>query len=468
MNKDLRTFLKVVKEAGPDYYVEVKKPLNPILEPFILQQKLFRKGRFPVIFCPEIKGSRIPLVTGLTCSYELLGLALDMDPKKMDKAQISQEFRRRVAKPLPTKMVPASQAPVKEVILKGKDIDLGLLPLTQHHELDSGKYLIIGPLLCKDPDTGIMNAGIYRHELKGKDKLACDLAPAHHAAHIARRHAELGRPMEVAIVVGHHPAMEMAAAAPGQIDMNELEMMGGLLGEPVEVVKGETVDLEIPAGAEMVLEGVLDTPVDGTVTDSPFAEYTYYYGRGDQPAFLMRITAITMRKNPIYRDLDPGHPEHNLTSVLSAENSVFDSVKKVVPSVKAVHIPVSGVKFHTYVSIKKRVPGEGKLAGIGALAGYTFSKMVVVVDEDVDVFNEQDVLWAMATRVVADRDVSIISEAMGQRLDPSAYDENRTGRGYLVSKMIIDATMPVEIPFATRVTPKKELWERMQLEDYLK
>ena len=124
--------------------------------------------------------------------------------------------------------------------------------------------------------------------------------------------------------------------------------------------------------------------------------------------------------------------------------------------------------YHAYVSIDKRVQGEGKLAGIGALAGHTWATMVVVVDEDVDVFNEADVMWAVATRAVADRDVSIIGNATGQRLNPSAHDELRGGRGYLVSKMIIDATRPVDTPFSTRITSNKELWQTMQIEDYLK
>lgn len=129
---------------------------------------------------------------------------------------------------------------------------------------------------------------------------------------------------------------------------------------------------------------------------------------------------------------------------------------------------MSGVLYHVYVSIKKRVQGEGKLAGIGALAGHTWATMVVVVDEDVDVFNEADVMWAIATRAVADRDVSIIANTTGQRLNPSAHNESRTGRGYMVSKMIIDATKPVDLPFSTRITSNKELWQTIQIEDYLK
>ncbi len=468
MGKDLRQFLQVVKELGPDFYVEVKKPLKPKLEPFILQQKLAREGRFPVIYCPEIEGSKLPLVTNLFGSYDLLGLALDINPKKVAKAEISQEYIRRVTNSKPPQTISASQAPVKEVILKGKNIDLSLLPITHHQELDSGKYIAIGFLICKDPDTGIPNAGIYRHEVKGKDRLGCTLAPVDHAAYIARRYAELGKPMEVVITIGHHPAVVLGSCAKGDLALNELEVMGGLLEEPLQVTPAETVDLPVPALAEIAIEGVIDPPIDGTTTDGPFAEYTRYYGRGGQPAYLMQVTAITMRKDAIYHDLDPANQEHNLPLVLSGESIVYEGVKRVVPTVKAVHLPPHGCSYHIYVSIKKRVQGEGKFAALAAFAAHKPLKLVVVVDEDIDVFNEQEVLWAIATRVVGDRDISIIPQVTGQRLDPSAYGETRLERGYMVSKVIIDATKPVDLPFATRITPNKELWDSMNLYDYLK
>ncbi|MBI2315842.1 MAG: UbiD family decarboxylase [Betaproteobacteria bacterium] len=298
MAKDLRHFLQLARTAGADFYVEAKMPLNPRLEPFILQQKLLRQGRFPVLYCPEIEGSGLPLVTGMLGSYELLALALDLDPAKLNKSEIGNEFRKRASATQSVRVVPASSAPVKEVILTGKEIDLGLLPITQHHELDSGRYISAGFLLCKDPDTGIPNAGIYRHELKGKDLLGCGLAPAHNAGYIAARHAALGKPMELAIVIGHHPAVILGCCAEGPVGMNELEIAGGLLGEPLEVVKGETVDLQVPARAEIVIEGVIDRPSDGpSAKDGPFAEYTWYYG-----GVLRRYPALL--SNEGYRNRD--------------------------------------------------------------------------------------------------------------------------------------------------------------------
>ncbi|MBI2861063.1 MAG: UbiD family decarboxylase [Chloroflexi bacterium] len=352
------------------------------------------------------------------------------------------------------------------MIITGKDIDLGLLPITHHAELNSGKYISIGCMVSKHPDTGIPNVGVYRHEVKGKDKLGCMVNPANHGAYIARRSAELGKTMEVAIFIGHHPAVVLGAMTRGDINLNELEIMGGLLGEPLEVVRGETVDLPVPAHAEVVIEGVIDPR--NMVTDGPFAEYLGYYGEGNKPCYLIDVTAITMRRDAIYHDLDPAHREHVLSCVLGLESGAYDAVKRVVPTVQAVHIFPSASSFvFAGVCIRKRVPGEGVLAGMMAI-GDPAIKGALVVDEDIDIFNEQEALWAAGTRVVADQDIHTMPRILGAHLDPTTYDETRLKRGPMLTKVVIDATKPVGLPFSTRITPPKDLWESMKLADYVK
>ncbi|MFC1955953.1 UbiD family decarboxylase [Chloroflexota bacterium] len=487
-NKDLRDFLDSVRKAGSDFYVEVKQPLDPELQVCVLQQKLAKRGRFPVISCPEIKGSKISLVSNLFGSYEMLGMALGIDsktgtddieeatffpfgeggPQKTDRAGLLQEFRQRVAGKIPPEIIPSAEAPVKEVILKGKDANLDILPLTRHGKLDSKKYITIGYTVCKDPDTGMPNVGIYRHEVKGKDKLGVGLNPAHHAAYIARRYAELGKPMEVAICIGHHPAAILGAQAKGSIDLNEFEVMGGFLGESLLLVKAETVDLHVPAYAEIIIEGVVEDASD-IVQDGPFAEYTGHYGeKGGRAVYVVNITAITMRKNAIYHDLDPANREHNLIPALFYESAVYDMVKRIVPTLKAVSFPLSGTAaLHTYVSIRKRIQGEGKLAALAALAADHSIKLVVVVDEDIDVYDEQEVMWAVATRMNGQKDITVIPWVTATDLDPSGYNETGVQRGHMDTKVIIDATRPVGTPFATRIAPDEELWKSMKLSNYI-
>jgi len=467
MNKDLRQFLQVVRGTGADNYVEIKKPLKPHLEVCVLQKKLTQNGRYPVVYCPEIEGSKLPLVTNLFGSYYLSALAFDIDPQKVKADDILHEYKRREKDLKPPEVISASESPVKEVILQGGEVDTSLLPIPHHCELDSGKYITIGCMVCKDPDTGIPNAGVYRHEVKGKDQLGAWISKGQHAAYIARRYAELGRPMEVVLFIGHHPAAIMATLTRGSIDVNELEVAGALLGEPLRVTKGETVDLPVPADAEIAIEGLIDPR--NMVTDGPFAEYPGYYGQANQPCFLIKITAITMRKDAIYHDLHPSEPEHTIAGVWGKMSVVYDMVKRAVPTVQAVNLPQSGRHtYHVYVSIKQRVPGEAKYAGLAALNANYMPRVVVVVDDDIDVFNEEEVLWAIATRVVADRDVSIISGAMCDMLDPTNYDENRMNRDSMHTKVIIDATKPVSLPFVTRVMPPKALFDSMRIEDYLK
>ncbi|MDP2916796.1 MAG: UbiD family decarboxylase [Dehalococcoidia bacterium] len=464
MSKDLRYFLQTVKAAGKEYYVEVKKPLKPKFEKDVLQLKLDKSGSFPVIYCHKIEGSEIPLVSNFFGSYDLMGMALDMKPKA-NKEDIFHEFRRRMEKPIPEKTVPASKAPVKEVILRGKDVDLGLLPINHHNELNSTKYVTIGNTVCRNPNTGVINVGVYRHELKGKDKLGVWTAPANHGAYHARRYAELGKPMQIAIFIGHHPAAVLGALSAGPMDNNEFTVMGGLLGEPIEVTPTETADLFVPAYAEIVLEGVID-PKNMT-TDGPFSEWPGYYGVPGK-CYVMDVKCMTMRHDAIYHDLAPAQREHCISGVLGFTSRVYDAVKAVVPTVKDVYLPFSGRHdMIAYVSIAQRVPGEAKRAGLAAVNADACIRLAVVVDEDIDVFDEEQVIWAIATRCVADIDIDVITRLMGGTLNPTSYDESRQKRGPMNSKIVINATKPIELPFPTRVSPPKNLWKSMKLEDYI-
>ena len=307
MNKDLRSFLAEAERLGPDFFLRITKPVDVNYEPCVIQQKLAAQGRYPVLRFDAVRGSGIPLVTNLFGDYAMLGLALGIAPGR-PKREILDTFRKRLESPIATTTVSRSQAPVKEVILKGQDIDLGRLPILKHAELNGGKYITIGFLIVRDPETG----------------------------------------------------------------------------------------------------------------------------------------------------------------VLSFEASVFETVKKLVPSVQAVYMPPSGsCVFTAYVQIKKRVPGEGKSAGLAAIAAEPNLKIAIVLDDDIDIYNEEQVLWAIATQCEADRDISIIPHAMGAHLNPSAYGERRTDKGPMNTKLIIDATRPATLPFAERIRPPKEAWERVRLEDYL-
>lgn len=465
MNKDLRSFLAEARQLGPEFFVSVSREVSALYEPCVIQQKLAAQRRFPAIRFERVAGSALPLATNLFGSYAMLGLALGVDPAE-PKSAILRRFRERERNPIPTREIAARDAPVKQVVTTGAAVDLNALPIVHHAEQDSGRYITVGCLVVRDPDTGILNAGMYRHELQGRDRLGCMFNPTHHAGYIYRRYRELGRKMPAVLFIGHHPAALLGTLAQGPIDQDEYQVMGALLGEPLEVVPGETVDLPVPAFAEIAIEGFLDPAAE--TKDGPFAEFTGYYGPAKDPVGLMRVTAITMRADAIYHDLDPAHPEHNLANALTLESAVWAAVRNLVPSVTAVYMPVSGAcRFTAYVAIRKRVPGEGKSAGLAALAANSNVKIAVVVDDDIDIYDEQQVLWAIATTFEADSGLAVIPNAMGSHLNPSAYGEVRSQKGPMNTKLVIDATRPATMKFETRIRPPQAAWDRIRLEDYL-
>ncbi len=481
MAKDLRTFLDEVralqgegafKEAG---LVEVTRTMKRDLEVPTLQQKLAKgiyhrkvepgEARFPAIYCHDMEDSKLPLVTNLLGSWEMHGVSLGMDPSHWSQQEVSEEYRKRKDEQKPTVTVPASQAPVKEVIITGEDVDLDALPIIKHATGNSGRYITVGCMVCVDPDTGIPNAGMYRHEVKGKNLLGAMINPKHHGDYIAHRYAQLGKPMEVAIYDGHHPAVVTAACAEGPVDLNEYEVAGAYLGEPLEVVKGETVDIPVPGRAEIVIEGVIDNPGE-MITDGPFSEGGGYYGRGEKPCYLIRVTAITMRRDAIYHDLDPCSREHGMTGGGRRETDVFNAVKEVVPTVKAVRS--NGTML--FVSIEKRAEGEGKWAALAAMTRHYNAAFVIVVDDDVDVFDDRRLWWAIGSRVMPDYDIDMITRTTGHHLSPVSYNEARdpvVEGGPMQTRVIIDATRPLHIPFSTTIEPDWDLWETMKVEEYI-
>ncbi len=344
-----------------------------------------------------------------------------------------------------------------DVIMEGEDVDLDLLPIVHHAEFDSGKYITAGMTVCRNPDTGILNIGIYRQEVTEQKRVKCRISPRSNGDYIAKRYARLGKPMEVVVFIGHHPAVAMAAAAPIPLNKSEFELMAALLDEPLEVTRAATVDLPVPARAEIAIEGVID-PTE-MVSDGPLGEASGYYGT-ELPCYVIQVTAITMRHDAIYHDLYPAHQEHVMVGILARQSSVYDRVKDAVPSVIAVNYgpeaePGWGIM---YLSIKKHSPGDGRLAGLTALQADPFVNIVTVVDEDIDVYDEKEVLWAVATR--AKRNVEVVTDLFAPAHSGANWNSGE-------AKVLIDATMPVDKPFPKRVSPDRKLWDMMRLEDYL-
>ena len=244
MAKDLRTYINQLFQAMPEQIKSVKREVNPELELTGLVEKLENQGKSFTTMFHKVKGSRIPLLINLGASYERLALALDTKVENM-----VEEYSKRENNSIDVKEI--TDGPVKEVILKNQNVDLNVLPITVHNEHDGGKYIAAGPTIMEDPESQKHNLGLYRLQVQGKDQLGLFINPANHGFLIGERYRELGKPMEVAVVIGHHPAFLMASISKLEGYGGEFEVAGGLLLEHAQVVDhhacGRQVDFAFPA-----------------------------------------------------------------------------------------------------------------------------------------------------------------------------------------------------------------------------
>lgn len=459
MPKDLRTFIAQLMEHRPEDLRLAEREVSPILELTGYIEKLEKDGQFPSVFFKNVAGSKLPVFINSLSTYDRLALSLDTPV-----AEMVPEVARREADPIPCKEVSREEAPVQEVVLTGEQADLNLLPILHHCEHDAGQYIAGGITIVRDRESGKQNAGWYRLQLQGPRQLGFMVNPINHANYVRIDYEEHNEPMPVAVVIGHHPAMYMGSVSKIYGIGGEMEAMGGFLQEPLEVVQGRTIPLTVPARAEIVIEGWIHP--GKRQYEGPFGEWPRYYSKdGDQP--YIEVTAVTMRRDAIMQELFNAHAEHLTIGALPRMGSLYRQIKGVVPHTKAVNLPMSGCgRIYCYISIKKRNDGEPKQAAFAALATEPNIKHVVIVDEDIDVFNEQEVLWAVATRFEADRQLITMPNCMGAHLVPTSYAYNRLEKGNMQTKLIFDATKPAEpVKFPVKAEVPREIWERLDLAD---
>lgn len=461
MKKDLRTFLDEVKQKAPQNLVTIKKEVDPKFELTGVLRKMQEKGMYPVTYFEKVMGTDIPVVVNLQANRESIALALDTTPE-----ELSLEYAKRQDNLVDPVIVGEADAPVKQNKMIGSDVDLTKFPNITHCEFDGGPYISSAVSTMKHPETGITNMGIYRHQIKGPQKVGIDIGEYAHGAHICRASEAVKKHQEVALVIGHHPLFYLASQFRGSMDISEQRVAGALMGEPLRLVKCETIDVEVPAEAEIVIEG--EIPPGEREQEGPFGEYTWYMGSSG-PSRFVNIKAITYRNDVIYQDLNSAHPEHNLTGLVGREAMIFKKVKESIPTAKAVCLPFSGTCRHAvYVSIKKEFDGLGRNAGLAALAADPFMKLCIVVDDDINIYNEAEVMWAVATRIQPARDIIVIPQSYVCELDPSAYSiKGREERGYMNDKWIIDATKPYGLSFQERADVPEDVWKNINLDEYL-
>lgn len=449
----LRTYLARLEEHHPNWVVHVTQPVDPArFQVTAVLQQLEQRGSFPLVVFDRplnLRGeaSAFPLVSNIYATRQRCALAMGLRPDQAYQ-DLALEYARREERRIPPLRILPAEAPVKEIIRSGGDVDLREFPIVRHHRMDAGPYIDMAAVM-RDPESGAYNVAFLRNQFKRPAKLGIHMSPRHNWQ-IVRKHEEAGRPTPVAIVVSHHPAFYIGALNVSPFGEDDYAIIGSIAGSPLRLTPSATWgdDFLVPADADIVIEG--EIPAAVREVEGPFGEFPGTYGP-QRVRWVVEVTAVTHRADAIYQDIFVGHRDNWVLGSFPKEGSVFNRIKGVIPTVKAVHLPTSGVgRFHCYISIDKKVDGESKQAALIALGTVDFIKHVIVVDADVDVYREDEVLWAMATRVQADQDVDIIKNVKGATLDPSQIDD------IMGAKMIIDATKPVRRPFEARVEVPRE------------
>ena len=379
-------------------------------------------------FFPSPGGHAIPVISGLTSDRAWMAEAMGVSPDAL-----LARFQDAVERPLDPRE--RNTGPVQDVV--HRDVDLTRqLPVPTHNELDSGPYISAGLLITRDPETGRQNVAIHRLQVNSKNRLGALLLPRHTLAMQGAAERD-GRDLAVAIVIGVDPLTLLASQAIVPFGQDELGIAGGLHRAPLDVVKCLTSDIRVPAEAEIVIEGRL--LANHREAEGPFGEFPQYYGeRADR--HVIEVDAITHRHSPIFHTIVGGGLEHLLLGGIPREASMLTHLQRSFSNVLDVHLAKGGVcRYHLYVRMRPRARGEVKNVIMAAFAGHYDVKHVIVVDEDVDIHDAAAVEWAVATRFQADRDLVLVSNAQGSRLDPSSDD----GLG---AKLGFDATVPIGAP----------------------
>ncbi|RLI01899.1 UbiD family decarboxylase [Candidatus Bathyarchaeota archaeon] len=421
---DLREFLNQLETEN-----ELIKIEEEVSTKFEMAANIKKLEAEKAVFFKKVKESNFSVVAAVCGNRKRICKALNVIPEKLYE-KILQALK------FPKKPSMAGDGKVKEVWEKP---NLKNFPILTHYEKDAGPYITSAIISAKSPDGKIENVSIHRLLVLRKDKLAIRIVPRH-LQKLCEMAKESGKKtLDIAVCIGVHPAIFLAAASPAPFGLSEYEVANSLLDGKLKLLDCENVDVRVPSDAEIVFEGKI--LLDEKVSEGPFTDVTQTYDIVRlQPT--IKLVGIMRRKNCIYQALLPGGTEHRLFMGLAREAKIWETVKAVVPTVKAVRLTDDGCGWlHAVVSIKKQLEGDGKNVVFAAFTAHPSLKHVVVVDEDINVENPLEVEWAIATRFQADKGLIKIENVRGSTLDPSANQETGT-----TTKLGLDATKPLSKP----------------------
>jgi 2,5-furandicarboxylate decarboxylase 1 len=451
---DMRTFIQECEKKLPREFVRVTREVDPKYEISAIIKKLDLMGKYPLVLFEKVKGYTMPVVCNTDTTEGKYGLAFGVAPEKLQEFYDERELECIRRNPYPVKEVKKSSAPCKEVIKKGRAVDMHQFPFLTHHEGEV-PYLTRAIGMVRDEKAKCLHTAHYRLMVKDRAFGVTHITPGRHLWDIYNRRQEQDRPLEIAFVLGIHPALAMAAQSRMPHPPSELDLVGCLMGESLEVVPCETIDVLVPAAAEVILEG--EIPPHVMEDEGPWGDFTKYHQVAKRHP--VKIKAITHRKNPIIHDMGAWSTTPRLMNRIPQDGYMNRALKAMVPDIKRFR---SSGGFYGFIQLDKKHLAQPKHAILAAFANDLYLKYVVCFDTDIDIENGAQMAWAMATRVQADRDIMVMPGVLGTDLDVSALEES------VVTKVGIDATAK---PFRKDLPPlakiPDEVMKRIDLKNYI-
>ncbi|MDZ4171969.1 MAG: UbiD family decarboxylase [Methanobacteriaceae archaeon] len=426
----MKEFLEILeKNFG---IIKIEKEVSSVFE----AAKILRKHPKDTILLENIKNSSIPIISGICNTRDKIALALNTDI-----AGITPKIIQGMETP---KSITNVEKVSKDY--KSFSADLSKIPILTHYKRDGGPYITAGVIVARDPESGSRNASIHRMLVLDDQHLTVRIVPRHLYTYYKRAEA-LGKDLDIAIAIGMNPATLLATTTSIPITADEMEVANSFHGGNIKLVKCENSNLEVP-NAEIIFEGKL--LASKRAEEGPFVDLTDTYDVvRNEP--VIKLDKMHLKNNPIYHAIFPAGFEHKLLQGLPQEPRIYKAVQNTVPTVQNVVLTEGGCCWlHAAVSIQKQTTGDGKNVIMAALAAHPSLKHVLVVDEDVNIFDPEDLEYAMATRIKGDDDILIVPGARGSSLDPTAMPDGTT------TKVGVDATKPLD---------KKEKFERVSLSE---
>jgi 2,5-furandicarboxylate decarboxylase 1 len=456
--QSLASYLATIRDR-PTEYRTVSREVNPVnFEVTAILEHLDRQHEYPAVLFEKptnINGSpsQFPILTNLWGTRERCAEMIGLPPQQSGR-ELGLRYAELMSRAIEPVVVSSSHAPVQAHVYQGAQADMWMLPGVRHFEMDLGPVFTMAHVMHA-PGESFYNVTFVKTfpETGSRGGLTIHTP---HLSRMLREWEHRGGRIPIVNILGHHPAFWLGSLGLTAYGNNEYATVGAFLGEPLRLVPSVTWGSEflVPADAEILIEGELIAN-ERTVVD-PFGEITRLY-QAQELAPVMEVTAITHRPGAIMQDVFSGHAEHFLLGLIPREGSMLNHLQQQAGNVTAVHLPHSGNgRSFCYISIKKRDEGQPKQVALQALAHAPMFQAVVIVDDDIDVFNEEDVLWAIGTYVDPRRDVDMINN-LGR------WSERAMGN----ARVLIDATRPTHVAFPSRLRVPPEAMDRVRLEEWL-